>query len=109
MPITTAPFANLAIFPVSSVISRDPISKLSLKVSSILVPARGDSESGGDGDREANGAKPRRPLQIVRKPSPLHVRMYGREEMRGFLRVATDAIVVIGSMRMRVNQGLRVF
>lgn len=66
MPKTTEPLANRAIFPVSSVIRRDPISNSSLKVSRTLVPA-----TGGSGSEDA---KPRRPLQMVRKPSARHVR-----------------------------------
>lgn len=46
MPKTTAPLAKRAIFPVSNVIKRDPISNSSLKVSSTLVAGKWISGSG---------------------------------------------------------------
>ncbi|KAL6960571.1 hypothetical protein U1Q18_038334, partial [Sarracenia purpurea var. burkii] len=70
---TTAPLAKRAIFPVSNVIFRDPISNSSVNVSRTFVPATGVSKSDGDCDSDGDGAKPIRPLQIVRNPIPLHV------------------------------------
>lgn len=72
MPSTTEPLANRAIFPVSNVTTRDPISNSSLNDSKILVPAEA-GEGGSD------GAKPRRPEQMVRKPKARHARKFGRE------------------------------
>lgn len=55
MAKTTAPLANRAIFPVSSVIERDPISNSSLNVSRTFVPVTGFSEStADDGEGEAD-------------------------------------------------------
>lgn len=72
MPRTTDPFAKRAIFPVSKETTRDPTSNSSLKDSKILVPAEA-GESGLD------GAKPRRPEQMVRKPKARHARKLGRD------------------------------
>lgn len=86
MPKTTAPFAKRAILPVSRVIKRDPISNSSLKVSRTLVPATGGYCSGSE------EAKPRRPLQMVRKPRARHVRKLGREVRSGWDLVANEDI-----------------
>lgn len=89
MAKTTEPLANLAIFPVSRVILRDPISNSSANVSRTFLPATGGvSASANDGD--VDGAKPIRPLQIVRKPNLRHVRTYGIRS--GFTLFLTDAI-----------------
>ena len=71
MPSTTEPLAKRAIFPVSRVITPDPTSNSSLKDSSILVPA-------GAGECGLDGAKPRRPEQMVRKPKARHASRLGR-------------------------------
>jgi len=72
MPRTTEPLAKRAIFPVSNETTRDPTSNSSLNDSKILVPAE-TGESGTD------GAKPRRPEQMVRNPRARHARKLGRE------------------------------
>lgn len=86
----TEPLANLAIFPVSKVILRDPISNSSVNVSRTFVRATGVSVLATDGD--VDGAKPRRPLQIVRKPNLRHVRTYGKLQRSGFILFLTEAI-----------------
>lgn len=73
MPSTTEPLAKRAIFPVSRVTTWDPTSNSSLNDSSILVPA-GAGEYG-----LVDGAKPRRPEQMVRKPRARHASRFGRE------------------------------
>ena len=92
IPKTTEPLANRAILPVSKVIKREPISNSSLKVSRNLVPA---VETGGSGSG-SEGAKPRRPLQMVRNPKDRHVRKRGSEFNRGFdlLAAIIDGILV---------------
>lgn len=79
IPKTTAPLAYRALFPVSSLISRDPISNTSVNVSRTFILVREVSVSvsagaGAGDDVDVYGAKPRRPLQIVRKPNLFHVR-----------------------------------
>lgn len=92
IPKTTEPLANRAILPVSKVIKREPISNSSLKVSRNFVPA---VETGGSGSG-SEGAKPRRPLQMVRNPKDRHVRKRGSEFKRGFdlLAATIDGILV---------------
>lgn len=92
MPKTTAPLAKRAILPVSRVIRREPISNSSLKVSRTLVPATDGAGVGGAG---SHGAKPRRPLQMVRNPRARHVRNGGRLFRSGWVLVANEDIELI--------------
>lgn len=88
IPITTAPLANLAIFPVSSVIKRDPISNSSVNVSRTFRPGEGVSGSAADG----SDMKRKPVLQTPRRPNLGHERETGTEERRRFVLLATDAI-----------------
>lgn len=103
-PSTTEPFAKRAIFPVSSVTTRDPTSNSSLNDSRILVPA--DAAAG-----EPDGAMPRPPEQMVRNPKARHARKLGREDdlarltiddiyrerERGFKRRFNAPVIVTGA------------
>lgn len=92
MPNTTAPLANRAIFPVSNVIRRDPISNSSLNVSRTLVLETGVSESAGE--VEIDGARMRRPVVMVRRKCKVLRR--SREERRWFLRIiAIEAMATV--------------
>lgn len=74
---TTAPFAKRANFPVSSVITREPISNCSVKMSRCFVVVVAPAE-------------PRRPEQMVRKRKPRRVRKCG-----GSLRRSGFALLIL--------------
>ena len=95
IPSTTEPFAKRAIFPVSSVTTRDPTSNSSLNDSRILIPA----EAGG----ELDGAMPNPPEQMVRKPRARHARKFGRED--DLARLTIDDITEREREREREGEG----